>query len=164
MPLTEIVFWLVAVFTIVSAFFVVLNNQLLYSAIALLFSLFGVAGLYIFLWADFIAGIQLLVYIGGINVLIIFGIMLTNKISSVRLSQTNVQQGVGAVVALWLLILISLVISKTPWLQIEASEPAETVSVIGTLLLSKYLLPFEAISLLLLGALIGAALLSREAS
>ena len=75
-----------------------LNNQLLYSAIALLFSLFGVAGLYIFLWADFIAGIQLLVYIGGINVLIIFGIMLTNKISSVRLSQTNVQQGVGAVV------------------------------------------------------------------
>ena len=164
MPLTEIVFWFVAVFTIVSASFVVLNNQLLYSAIALLFSLFGVAGLYIFLWADFIAGIQLLVYIGGINVLIIFGIMLTNKISSVRLSQTNVQQGVGAVVALWFLILISLVISKTPWLQIEASEPAETVSVIGTLLLSKYLLPFEAISLLLLGALIGAALLSREAS
>ena len=164
MPLTEIVFWFVTVFTIVSASFVVLNNQLLYSAIALLFSLFGVAGLYIFLWADFIAGIQLLVYIGGINVLIIFGIMLTNKISSVRLSQTNVQQGVGAVVALWLLILISLVISKTPWLQIEASEPAETVSAIGTLLLSKYLLPFEAISLLLLGALIGAALLSREAS
>ena len=164
MPVAEIVFWLVAVFTIISASFVVLNNQLLYSAIALLFSLFGVAGLYIFLWADFIAGIQLIVYIGGINVLIIFGIMLTNKISSVRLSQTNVQQGVGAVIALWLMILISLVISKTPWLQIESSEPSETVSVIGTLLLSKYLLPFEAISLLLLGALIGAALLSREAT
>ena len=164
MPLADIVFWLVAAFTIFSASLVVLNNQLLYSAIALLFSLFGVAGLYIFLWADFIAGIQLLVYIGGINVLIIFGIMLTNKISSVRLSQTNVQQGVGAVIALWLMILISLVISKTPWLQIESLEPSETVSVIGTLLLSKYLLPFEAISLLLLGALIGAALLSREAT
>ena len=164
MPIAEIVFWLVAAFTIVSASLVVFNNQLLYSAIALLFSLFGIAGLYIFLWADFIAGIQLIVYIGGINVLIIFGIMLTNKISSVRLSQTNVQQGVGAVVALWLFILISLVISKTSWLQIEASEPTETVSAIGTLLLSKYLLPFEAISLLLLGALIGAALLSREAT
>ena len=164
MPLAEIVFWLLAVFTIISASFVVLNNQLLYSAIALLFALFGVAGLYIFLWADFIAGIQLLVYIGGINVLIIFGIMLTNKISSVRLSQTNVQQGVGAVIALWLMILISLVISKTPWLQIESSEPSGTVHAIGTLLLSKYLLPFEAISLLLLGALIGAALLSREAT
>ena len=90
--------------------------------------------------------------------------MLTNKISSVRLSQTNVQQGVGAVIALWLMILISLVISKTPWLQIESSEPSGTVNAIGTLLLSKYLLPFEAISLLLLGALIGAALLSREAT
>ena len=164
MPLAELVFWLLAAFTIVSASFVVLSNQLLYSAIALLFALFGVAGLYIFLWADFIAGIQLIVYIGGINVLIIFGIMLTNKISSVRLSQTNVQQGVGAVIALWLMILISLVISKTPWLQIESSEPSGTVNAIGTLLLSKYLLPFEAISLLLLGALIGAALLSREAT
>ena len=164
MPIAEIVFWLLATFTILSASFVVLNNQLLYSAIALLFSLFGVAGLYIFLWADFIAGIQLIVYIGGINVLIIFGIMLTNKISSVRLSQTNVQQGVGAVVALWFMILISLVISKTPWLLTDSSEPSGTVGVIGTLLLSKYLLPFEAISLLLLGALIGAALLSREAT
>ena len=79
MPLAEIVFWLLAAFTIISASFVVLNNQLLYSAIALLFALFGVAGLYIFLWADFIAGIQLLVYIGGINVLIIFGIMSLTK-------------------------------------------------------------------------------------
>ena len=164
MPIAEIVFWLLATFTIISASFVVLNNQLLYSAIALLFSLFGVAGLYIFLWADFIAGIQLIVYIGGINVLIIFGIMLTNKISSVRLSQTNVQQGVGAVVALWFMILISIVISKTPWLLTNSSEPSGTVEAIGTLLLSKYLLPFEAISLLLLGALIGAALLSREAT
>ena len=131
MPIAEIVFWLLATFTIISASFVVLNNQLLYSAIALLFSLFGVAGLYIFLWADFIAGIQLIVYIGGINVLIIFGIMLTNKISSVRLSQTNVQQGVGAVVALWFMILISLVISKTPWLLTDSSEPSGTVPTVS---------------------------------
>ena len=119
---------------------------------------------YIYLWADFIAGVQLLVYIGGINVLIIFGIMLTNRISSVRLSQTNIQQGIGGVVALWLLILISMVISKTPWYQVTSAEPSSTVREVGTLLMTKYLLPFEAISLLLLGALIGAALLSREAS
>ena len=93
--MAELVFWFIAAFTVISAAFVVLNNQLLYSAVALLFTLFGVAGLYVFLWADFIAGVQLLVYIGGILVLIIFGIMLTNRISSVRLSQTNVQQGVG---------------------------------------------------------------------
>ena len=160
--MADIVFWVIASITVISAAFVVLNNQLLYSAVALLITLFGVAGLYVFLWADFIAGVQLIVYIGGILVLIIFGIMLTNRISSVRLSQTNVQQGIGAVVSLWLLILISLVISKTPWLQLEAVEPISTVNNIGILLLTKYLLPFEAASLLLLGALIGAAVLSRE--
>jgi NADH-quinone oxidoreductase subunit J len=90
--------------------------------------------------------------------------MLTNRISSVRLSQTNVQQGIGGVIAAWLLILLSLVVAKTPWLQKNAVEPATTVNDIGVLLLTKYLLPFEAISLLLLGALIGAAILSREAT
>ena len=162
--MAEILFWLIAALTIGSAAMVVLNNQLLYSAIALLFTLFGVAGLYIYLWADFIAGVQLLVYIGGINVLIIFGIMLTNRISSIRLSQTNVQQGVGGVVAFWLFILISMVISKTPWYQTTSAEPSSTVREVGILLMTKFILPFEAISLLLLGALIGAALLSREAS
>ena len=162
--MAEMLFWLIAVLTIASAAMVVLNNQLLYSAIALLFTLFGVAGLYIYLWADFIAGVQLLVYIGGINVLIIFGIMLTNRISSIRLSQTNVQQGVGGVVSFWLLILISMVMTKTPWYQTTSAEPSSTVREVGTLLMTKYILPFEAISLLLLGALIGAALLSREAS
>jgi NADH:ubiquinone oxidoreductase subunit 6 (subunit J) len=162
--MADIVFWFIAAFTIISALFVVLNNQLLYSAVALLFTLFGVASLYVFLWADFIAGVQLIVYIGGILVLIIFGIMLTNRISSVRLSQTNVQQGIGGVVSLWLLIFLSLVITKTPWLQKESIEPSTTVNEIGVMLLTKYLLPFEAVSLLLLGALIGAAILSREAT
>ena len=161
--MADLVFWLIAAFTIVSALVVVLNNQLLYSAVALLFTLFGVAALYVFLWADFIAGVQLIVYIGGILVLIIFGIMLTNRISSVRLSQTNVQQGIGGVVSIWLLILLGLVVSKTSWLESPSVEPVgSTVHDIGVLLFTKYLLPFEAVSLLLLGALIGAALLSRE--
>lgn len=161
--MADLVFWLIAVFTIASALVVVLNNQLLYSAVALLFTLFGVAALYIFLWADFIAGVQLIVYIGGILVLIIFGIMLTNRISSVRLSQTNVQQGIGGVVSIWLMILLGSIISKTSWLENQSVEPiGSTVHDIGILLLTKYLLPFEAVSLLLLGALIGAAVLSRE--
>ncbi len=162
--MSELLFWFIALFTIVSALMVVLNNQLLYSAIALLFALFGIAGLYIYLWADFIAGVQLLVYIGGINVLIIFGIMLTNRIASVRLSQTNVQQGVASVVSIWLFIVIFFAISKTSWHQVIAAEPTSTVREVGILLLTKYLLPFEAVSVLLLGALIGAAILSREAN
>jgi len=160
--MTEFVFWFIATITIISALGVVLSNQLIYSAMSLLFTLFGVAGLYVFLWADFMTGIQLLVYVGGILTLIIFGIMLTNKISSARLSQTNMQQGVGAVVSLWLLIIISLAISKTSWFISSSSEPVSTVDKIGTLLMTKYLLAFEGISLLLLGALIGAAILARK--
>jgi len=95
--MAETSFWFVIAMTVLSAGIVVLSNQLIYSAMALLFTLFGVAGIYVFLWADFIAGVQLLVYIGGILVLIIFGIMLTNRISSVRLSQTNVQQGISSI-------------------------------------------------------------------
>ena len=160
--MADFVFWFIAIFTVISAITVVVNNQLLYSAIALLFTLFGVAGMYIFLWADFIAGVQLLVYIGGINVLIIFGIMLTNRISSVRLSQTNVQQGIGGVVGLWTFIMLTVVITKTQWYQSPGIESSSTVYELGTLLMTKYLLPFEAASILLLGALIGAAILSRQ--
>ena len=160
--MTEFVFWVVTLVTIISALGVVLSNQLIYSAISLLFTLFGIAGLYVFLWADFMTGIQLLVYVGGILTLIIFGIMLTNKISSARLSQTNMQQGIGSVVSLWLLIILSLVISKTKWYSASSSEPESTVDKIGTLLMTKHLLAFEGISLLLLGALIGAAILARK--
>ena len=163
--LGEILFFIIIFLTIVSAYWVVMSPNLLHSAVSLLFTLFGVAGLYVFLFADFIAGVQLIFYIGGILVLIIFGIMLTNRISSVRLSQTNVQQGIGGVVSIWLLILLGLVVSKTSWLESPSVEQVgSTVHDIGILLLTKYLLPFEAVSLLLLGALIGAALLSREAA
>ena len=159
--MAELVFWFVAAITIISAGLVVLNNQLIYSAVALLFTLFGVAGIYVFLWADFIAGIQILVYVGGILVLVIFGIMLTNKIKSVRISHKSMQQGVAGAVALWLFVFLSFALSKAPWAINEAVEPSGTVRDIGILLLTDYLLPFEIISLLLLGALIGAAVLSR---
>ena len=159
--MAEFVFWFIAALTIMSAAFVVINDQLIYSAVALLFTLFSVAGLYVFLWADFIAGIQILVYVGGILVLVIFGIMLTNKIRSVRISHKSVQQGVGGVVTLWLFIFLVFAMTKAPWALSDAVEPSGTVRGIGILLLTDFLLPFEIISLLLLGALIGAAVLSR---
>ena len=159
--MSELVFLFISALTLISAVFVVTNNQLIYSAIALLFTLFGVAGLYVFLWADFIAGIQILVYVGGILVLVVFGIMLTNKIRTVRISHKSMQQGVGGVISLWLFVFLMIALSKAPWVLSESIEPVGTVREVGILLLTKYLLPFEAISLLLLGALIGAAVLSR---
>tara|TARA_B100001245_G_C22893327_1_gene430570 strand:- start:4087 stop:4575 length:489 start_codon:yes stop_codon:yes gene_type:complete len=158
----NIAFGLIVAITLGSALMVVMSQQLLYSAIALLFTLFGVAGLYIFMWADFMAGVQIVIYIGGILVLLIFGIMLTNKITSVNISHTSLQRRVGAVITLGVLGFLIPMITKTSWLQISSEEPAQTADSIGRLLMMEYLLPFEVASLLLLGALIGAAMLSRN--
>jgi|TARA_Y100001970_G_scaffold86196_1_gene108626 NADH-quinone oxidoreductase subunit J len=158
----NVAFGLIVALTLGSAFVVVLSQQLLYSAIALLFTLFGIAGLYIFMWADFMAGVQIIVYIGGILVLLIFGIMLTNKISSVNISHTSLQKSVGAVIALGVLGLLIPMILNTSWYQLSSKEPSQTADSIGRLLMMEYLLPFEVASLLLLGALIGAAMLSRN--
>ena len=160
--MTEFSFWFVIGLTVLSAAVVVLSNQLIYSAMALLLTLFGVAGIYVFLWADFIAGVQLLVYIGGILILIIFGIMLTNRITTVHISHSNIQQGYGGIIVVILMGFLGWMIVKTPWLQKQALEPEQTVATIGRLILTDYLMPFEVASILLLGALIGAATLSRS--
>ena len=159
--MAEITFWFIAGLTIVSAVMVVYSKKLLNSAIALLFTLFGVAGLYIFLWADFLAAVQVVVYIGGILILIIFGIMLTNRITTVHISHSSIQRGYGGMVVVGLMGFLGWMIVRTPWLQKQALEPEQTVATIGRLLLTDYLMPFEVTSVLLLGALIGAATLSR---
>lgn len=160
--MVDAAFWFIVVLTLGSALTVVLNEKLIYSAIALLFTLFGVAALYVFLWADFLAGVQVVIYVGGILVLIIFGIMLTNRITSVNISHTSVQKGIGGMVALGILFVLGVMILNTPWLQTEFVEPVQTTATIGTLLMMEYLLPFEVASLLLLAALMGAAMLSRR--
>lgn len=160
--MADFTFWTIATLTVASAVVVVQSNKLLYSAIALLFTLFGVAGLYIFLWADFLAAVQVVIYVGGILVLMIFGIMLTNRITSVNISHTSIQRGMGGLVVAGVLGSLGYMILNTPWLETSAIEPEQTTASIGYLLMMDYLLPFEVASLLLLGALIGAAMLSRR--
>ncbi|MBA25456.1 MAG: NADH-quinone oxidoreductase subunit J [Candidatus Marinimicrobia bacterium] len=158
----NLIFWFIAILTIVSGSIVVLSNNLIYSAVSLLFTLLGIAGLYVFLWADFIAITQILIYVGGILVLIIFGIMLTHRITDVTLSQSSNQQILGGGIVLVIFLGLSYMILNTPWLENSAVEPQETIKQIGNLLMIDYLLPFEVASILLLAALIGAALLSRS--
>lgn len=160
--MADITFWFISGLTVVSAFLVVLSKSLLYSAYSLLVTFLGVTALYVFLWADFLAVVQVVVYVGGILVLIIFGIMLTNKISSVNISHTSVQKGLGAIVVIGFLGALCFVMINTPWIELPNSEPTDTTRSIGRLLMIDYLLPFEAASFLLLGALIGATTLSRK--
>lgn len=160
--MAEFTFWFIVALTIASAVVVVHSRNLLYSGYALLITFMGVAGLYIFLWADFLAVVQIMIYVGGILILIIFGIMLTNKISTVNISHKSVQRGIGGLVVLGILATLGTMIVNTPWLEVASTEPDQTVSTIGILLMMDYLLPFEVVSLLLLGALIGATTLSRK--
>ena len=115
-----------------------------------------------FLYADFLAATQVIIYVGGILVLIIFGVMLTNKIDSKAIVSSSANQVVGAIMFMLLLILQFGVIFSTSWVSSDLQTSEGTVRQIGNLLLSKYLLPFEVVSVLLLAALIGASMLSRK--
>lgn len=158
----ELVFIGVAAGTIISAFWVVVSKNLIRSAVSLLFTLFGVAGLYVFLYADFIAATQIIIYVGGILVLIIFGVMVTSKIENPEIGSTSRNQFFGSLGATFILSLILTVVMRTEWKQGELLIRDETVHSIGKLLMNEYVLPFEIVSVLLLAALIGAAYLSRR--
>ena len=160
--LGEILFFIIVSLTIVSAYWVVMSPNLVHSAVSLLFTLFGVAGLYVFLFADFIAASQVIIYVGGILVLIIFGVMLTNKIDDPMLSNQSQNQIIAGVFCFILLIFQFQIIFNTNWYIGELITRESTVDEIGMLLLTTYLLPFEVVSVLLLAALIGSAMLSRK--
>ena len=165
--MAENLFLIIAALVIASAFWVVFSPNLIHSAVSLLFTLFGTAGLYIFLYADFIAATQVVIYVGGILILIIFGVMLTNRIDTPSIDTPSIaasskNQFIGGVGAFTICALQIGVIFNTPW-HIGAEQSREaTVANIGNLLLNEYLLPFEIVSILLLAALMGAALLSRR--
>lgn len=154
-------FYIFALITIVSAAIVVFGRNILRAAFALLFTLFGVAGLYLFLRADFLAATQVLIYVGGVLVLLLFGIMLTQKVVEVDIRSGRIQFW-PTIVAIGLLFAFLLhVVFRTPWNDQGAASFEETTSGIGTLLMTEWLLPFEVASILLLAALIGAVSIAR---
>jgi NADH:ubiquinone oxidoreductase subunit 6 (subunit J) len=158
---SDVVFWVFAVVTVGSAAVVVLSRTLIYSAFALLFTFFGVAGLYVLLGADFLAATQLLIYVGGILVLLLFGVMLTHKIYDLDLRTETTQLASGAIVAGGLLVILGATAVRTEWAQ-SARALSPTTNDIGRLFMGPFLLPFEAASVLLLVALIGAAMIVRR--
>jgi NADH-quinone oxidoreductase subunit J len=161
MSASDVVFWVLAVVTVSSAAVVVLSRTLIYSAFSLLFTFFGVAGLYVLLGADFLAATQLLIYVGGILVLLLFGVMLTHRIYDLDLRTETTQLASGAIVAAGLFVILAATAVKSDWAYTERPL-APTTNDIGRLFMGQYLLPFEAASVLLLVALIGAAMIVRR--
>ena len=163
MELFDIIFYGFAVIAVGGAVVVVFSRNIMYAAFALLFAFFGIAGFYILLHADFLAITQILIYIGGILVLMLFGVMLTNRVIDVDIKTGTLQIVPAAILTAVVGGSLAGVFYST-WSATDAPAPeaATTTPGIGNMLMTGYILPFEIASVVLLVALIGAAMIARR--
>lgn len=162
MELTAILFYLFAMATVGAAAVIVFSKNIVHSAFALMFTLIGVAALYVLLYADFVAATQLLVYVGGILILILFGVMLTTQGYSFSFKTITVNFVPASVLSLAAAVLLIMAFTSTEWNIGEEMERNETVYDLGILLMGDYILPFIVAGVLLLIAIIGAILMATQ--
>jgi NADH-quinone oxidoreductase subunit J len=159
----NVVFGVIAAAMALAAVRVVTTQNIVHAALYLVVVLAGVAAMYILMAAEFTAVVQVLVYIGAIVVLVLFGIMLTRAPIGRTADLDNDQRWLGLVVALFLLGVLGSVLSDafgsdklTPAVAVQ--RPAE----VGTSIFQTYVIPFEVVSVLLLAALVGAVVIARR--
>ncbi|MFH0939583.1 MAG: NADH-quinone oxidoreductase subunit J [Planctomycetota bacterium] len=170
-----IVFWVIVLMTVGSAILVVATRNILHAAFSLCLTLLGVAGIYVFLHADFVAAVQLIVYVGGILVLIMFGIMFSLNSAKESGEQRRHPAAVvaGLLIAMMAFVVVILLIQRLNLPLAKSNTYAQTayqptISVapgqvgLGHYLMGQYLLPFEVVSVLLLAVLIGAVVIIRK--
>lgn len=157
-------FGVLAVMMIGAALGVVLSSSIVYSAFLLGGVFISIAGMYLLLNGDFVAAAQVLIYVGAVNVLILFAIMLVNKRQNFApFPSAGVRKILTAVVSIGLFALLSTMILATPWAYTTAPVAFESsIVVIGEHFFSDFLLPFELASVLLLMAMVGAIILARR--
>jgi NADH-quinone oxidoreductase subunit J len=157
---------MLAAFTLISAVMAVSTRHIFRAAIFLLFTLIGVAGLYFWMQYDFIAAVQIIVYVGGITVLIIFSIFLTQQAGELLPKQKMGRQIFSALAAFCGFALIMLQVYQHSFNQTTATAIEPTVANIGNRMLGVneggYALPFEVVSILLLAALIGCIVIAMR--
>jgi NADH-quinone oxidoreductase subunit J len=163
LPPGAIFFYMLAGVITATAAGVALAPNILYSAFALLGTLGGVAGLYLYMGADFLGIAQLLIYVGGILVLILFAVLLTNRIGEMNITNLSAGLMIGAPAAIAVIALVTKMALQTPW---PTTEPVATPTVarLGDAFLKEWLMPFEFASLVLLMALVGAMVIARRAA
>ena len=169
MPTDQIVYPIVfVIFTVMAvggALGVALSPNLFHGALFLVLSFAGVVGYYVLLNAGFLAGVQLLVYIGAIAILILFAVMLTRGLMAKRQKQLNQQWWIVAPVGVLIFLVLAVVLWRVEWpvaSEQALASPNISISQLGQALLGPYVIPFEVASVLLLVALIGAVILARE--
>lgn len=160
--LTHVAFYVVGAIALVGALIAVSAQNILRAALGLIVSFMGVAGIYFVLEAEFLGVVQILIYVGAIAILILFAVMLTRGLMRGAGSAHNTQWLGAAFVTLMLFLVLSAIALGTKWNVVARQVSGDLIPQIGTELVTTYLLPFEAVSLLLLAALIGAIVIARE--
>ena len=159
---SAIVFWLFAACAVVPALMILIGRDITRQAFWLLLSLVGFAGLYLGLGADFLGFTQVIVYIGGILILFLFGVMLTRKGDVPVRSERGWSRAVpGAIAGLLATGSILGLVLAAPWKEAPRAV-GTTVGTIGGKVMSTFILPFEVVSVLLLVALVGATTIARR--
>jgi NADH:ubiquinone oxidoreductase subunit 6 (subunit J) len=158
----DLAFYILAVLIVGSALMVVTLRNIFHSALFLVLCLFSVAGIYVLLEAEFIAAVQVLIYVGAVTILILFAVMLTHQLSGRTIRQVNDQPVAALLIVLSLLVLTLLALSKTAWEVASSSGVSPSATDLGRALMTIYVLPFEVVSVVLLVALIGAIVISRR--
>ena len=157
----------VLAFTLTAAVSAVTRPNIFHAALSLVVTLIGVAALYLALHAEFIAVVQVLLYVGAVMTLLIFAIMLTHRIGSPNVPQAN-RQSLPALLTLAAFVgLVGSLILKTNWTAIASvvapgGGPRVDTLVLGKALLGEYVFPFEVVSIVLVGGLIGAVVMARK--
>jgi len=157
-----IIFIIASLVTLIAALRVVTGRNVFHNALFLVLSFVGVAVLYILLEAEFLAVIQILVYVGAIAILIIFAVMLSRRLMEKGESQRNAQGWISAVVVAVLFLLLAFMLAQVRWPTSLAAVPANSISQLGQSFMGPYVLPFEVASVVLLVALVGSIIIARE--
>ena len=161
-PVGAWLFYAFAIFTVAGAAGVAFSPNIVYAAFSLLAAFAGMVGLFGYMSADFLAVVQLMIYVGGILVLILFAIMLTNKITEVKRSNPIANPGLGIFMLVALGAVLYLSVFSYPWSVRPSGPYAPTTATIGEAFLGHYLLPFEIAGVLLLCALLAAVVVARK--
>ncbi len=159
-------FFLIAAFTLITALMSVTEKKIFRAAIYLLFSMMGVAGIYFWLNYDFIAAVQIIVYVGGIVVLIIFSIFLTQQVGRAMEKPKRLRVSFSLLAVLFAFAFCFIIIWQNEFTNVEESSVELTANTIGEQLLSLtghgYILPFEVVSMLLLAAMVGCIVIALK--
>lgn len=161
MSVEQVVFYIVAVAAVLAGLGVVLSRDIVHSALFLVLTLLTTAGVFVLLASEFLALVQILVYGGGITILVIFALMIT-QLRSARQALDGPQKPFAAVAGVLLAVGIGYMALETDWIGETEQVSVISTNAISRTLFSDFLIPFEIVGFVLLIALIGAVVLSRS--